>query len=152
MRLPIPRFFVLLCFCQCTTTYYFKHCSLLHTTLVESENLVLISSSHPQENNRAMDDKNSSLYIDPFKYPSDKDIKNSWDSWKASEKPCQVAAIKWLQCMGIAKVSFWSMLVFKNTRRIIHDMPCRKCHLISSQYFCLCPLCTLHSQYPPGIL
>lgn len=53
-----------------------------------------------------MDDKNSSLFIDPFKYPSDDDIKTSWDSWKESEKPCRLAAIKWLQCMGITKVRF----------------------------------------------
>ena len=60
-----------------------------------------------------MDDKNSSLFIDPFKYPSDDDIKNSWQNWKGSEKPCEVAAIKWLQCMGITKVRF----VFFSLRR-----------------------------------
>lgn len=53
-----------------------------------------------------MDDKNSSLFIDPFKYPSDDDIKNSWQNWKGSDKPCEVAAIKWLQCMGVTKVRF----------------------------------------------
>lgn len=50
-----------------------------------------------------MEDKNSSLYIDPFKCPSDGDIKKSWNNWKEAEKPCTTAAIKWLQCMGISK-------------------------------------------------
>jgi hypothetical protein len=54
-----------------------------------------------------MDPENpkSPLYIDPFRCPSDADIKKKWDCWKKEEGPCKQPAIKWLQCMGLVKVS-----------------------------------------------
>lgn len=43
--------------------------------------------------------------IDPFKYPSEEEIKTSWMQWEAREgRPCQKEAIKWLQCTSVAKV------------------------------------------------
>jgi hypothetical protein len=52
-----------------------------------------------------MNDKKSGLYIDAFQVPSDRDIKKKWDLWQAEDIPCKSPAIKWLQCMGLVKVS-----------------------------------------------
>lgn len=52
-----------------------------------------------------MNDKKSELFIDAFKIPSDGEIKSKWDLWKKESNPCQASAIKWLQCMGLVKVS-----------------------------------------------
>ena len=53
-----------------------------------------------------MNDPKNELFIDAFAVPSDKDIKRKWDAWKKTEgTPCQASAIKWLQCMGLVKVS-----------------------------------------------
>ena len=57
-----------------------------------------------------MDDKNSSLFIDPYKFPSDEDIKKKWHTWQGSEKACEGAAIKWLKCMSITKAGFFLCL------------------------------------------
>ena len=64
------------------------------------------SNTAVQQQQQKMDDKNSSLFIDPYKFPSDEDIKKKWHTWQGSEKACEGAAIKWLKCMSITKAGF----------------------------------------------